>query len=277
MKPLPKWLHYPLILGGICAASGALLAFVYQQTEDEIRLSGKVKAMEAIASVAFHRTLDSTRRTTRKGSRLTELLDEDGAAIGHVEEAREKRKPGVLYIIYRPNMSLVGYGAVAPGPGSYSSMDPVKILTVLGPKLERLIGARVVESAETPGLGEKAKEQPASTSIVGLLIDAPRRELVVTKEGECFRGEVTVEDDGSVVVRTADEKEYTFAPGECWREPRAPEFMAQFSGLVLEEALLVRDGGKVDAMTGATVTSTAITRAVSDAAARLESKFGESQ
>ena len=99
----------------------------------------------------------------------------------------------------------------------------------------------------------------------------------MTKQGEYYRGEVKVGDDGSVVVRTADGKEHTFAADECWREPRAPEFMAQFSGLSVEEARLSAYGGKVDAMTGATVTSTAITRAVADAAARLKSKFGESQ
>ena len=264
MKPIPRWLHYPLILGAICALSGALLAFVYGETEEKIRLSGKVKAMEAIASAAFSRTLASTREIEKDGKKLTELLDEGGLGIGFVEEGKDD-----CYAVFRPDMTLVGYGAVTPGGDSYNKMNPIKILTVLDPGLERLIGARVVESAETPGLGEKAKERPASGSIFGYLSGAPKKQLVVAKDGRCFAGDVTVKDDGRVVVRTEDGEEHTFAPDECWREPRAPEFMDQFTGLSVGEARLSADGGEVDAITGATVTSRAVTGAVSAAAERL--------
>ena len=268
MKALPKWLHYPLILGAICAASGGFLAYVYSVTKEGIESSRKVEAMKAIAAVAFNRTLEAATLVEKEGKKLAELLDEEETLLGYVEEV-EGEGGDECYAVLRPDMSPVGYGAVTPGPGSYNSMNPVKILTVLDPKMERLIGARVVESAETPGLGEKAKEVPPSYSIFGRLSGAPLRQLVVTKEGRCFAGEVTVNDDGSVVVRTADGKEHTFKKGQFWREPRAPLFMEQFSGLSVEEARLKSDGGKVDAITGATVTSRAVTKAVSDAVARL--------
>jgi electron transport complex protein RnfG len=43
---------------------------------------------------------------------------------------------------------------------------------------------------------------------------------------------------------------------------KRPDFQEQFRGLTLDEAKLKQDGGKVDALTGATITSRAVCDAV---------------
>jgi len=47
-----------------------------------------------------------------------------------------------------------------------------------------------------------------------------------------------------------------------------PEFFGQFSGVAVDEIALSRNGGKIDAITGATISSTAVVKAVKDAVTR---------
>jgi electron transport complex protein RnfG len=54
-----------------------------------------------------------------------------------------------------------------------------------------------------------------------------------------------------------------------------PSFLKQFEGLPVEAIELSRNGGKVDAITGATISSTAVVRAVKEAVERFLRQEGE--
>jgi len=91
-------------------------------------------------------------------------------------------------------------------------------------------GVKILFEQETPGLGTRIEEVPVEITWLGIL-----------------SGRKT---------RPSEEKE--------------PWFPAQYRGLRLEEVRLRSEGGKVDAITGATVSSRAVTKAVRNALERLK-------
>ena len=125
--------------------------------------------------------------------------------------------------------AVLGYAAVGAAQG-YSSR--VRIMVGLGPGLEKIVGVKVVAQQETPGLGTRIAEVKSDKTIVGL----------VTGKG---------------------------------REPKAadptPAFMKQFIGLKVDAVRLRSsgDGGRIQAISGATISSTAAVNATRNAIERI--------
>jgi len=88
---------------------------------------------------------------------------------------------------------------------------------------------------------------------------------------------VSLKDDQILGVGVTTHNE---TPGVGARAKTDPDFVAQFTGKPLSESFKVRaDGGQVDALSGATVTSRAVSAALSDAGKRykdLKPKIEES-
>ena len=93
-----------------------------------------------------------------------------------------------------------------------------------------VLAVRVVSQAETPGIGTKIEEVKTGRSVLGLL------------QGKTYPDPATV----------------------------PPWFPEQFQGLPAGKARLKPDGGAVDGITGATISSRAVASAVQDAANRLQ-------
>jgi len=250
-KPMiPDFIRFPLVLGLVCIGSGASLSALYEKTKDRIEESRKRKLEAAFVELA----------------------------AGY-EKNEEKKVPaaetdaGSEFVYYRllgAGGKLLGYGCETPGPNSYNSLKPIRAVTVIGPDLAKveILGMRVSFSSETPGLGERIKEKPASNSIYGRVTGAPDRIQIVSEDVSVdvvrlireteSSYEVAYEEQGRKVIKTlpkASAKKVDFVP---W-------FQKQFTGLAEAELKLKKDGGKVDAITGATVSSKASLGAVKEA------------
>jgi len=247
---MPDWVRFPLVLAVVGAISAGSLGTVYGLTAERIRAAQGRKVELALASILGERWGRAEKRSA-EGFEYYELFDRQGARVG--------------------------VGAEVTCPDCYNKGEPIRLLVVFDPGLERVLGARVVASKETPGLGEKANEAPASRSIADILARRPAKSRVVLAEGGTLVGCVERRPDNSVAVslpsgtRTLGESEVAAVQ----EAPFPPAFMDQFTGRKVAEARLVRDGGKIDAITGATVTSRAVARGVERAFERLRSALAE--
>ncbi|MFH1707914.1 MAG: FMN-binding protein [Planctomycetota bacterium] len=107
----------------------------------------------------------------------------------------------------------------------------VKVLVRVNADATRVDRIMVTESSETPGLGERIKEVKSTNTLIGYIMGRKK-------------------DDSGL----------------------RPWFQAQFDDRPVADLVVVKGGAGqgVDAITGATVTSTAVTAAVKDAAAAMQ-------
>lgn len=108
----------------------------------------------------------------------------------------------------------------------------------------------------------------AHTFFTGVTDGQPNA-VVFESSGKGFGGEVNIvvgvdlTTDKIIGVGVTTHEE---TPGVGSRAKTDPSFVAQFKGLPLEETFKVKaDGGQVDALTGATITSRAVSAGVTDA------------
>ncbi len=243
---MPDWLRFPLVLGIVGAVSAAALAGVFALTKKRMEESEGRKVEGAFGSILGKR-YGSAASKTDAGGREHYVL-KDGAK------------------------KTIAYAAQVACPGSYNTGDPIQLIVVLEPDLGRILGARVVKSAETPGLGERIKEKPSAISIVGWIAGREAKKRVVFKSGGALLGKLVEKDDGSVELIGADGKPLTLAKREYVEitgPPFPPEFIDQFTLCPVADATLSADGGSIDAITGATISSRAVTRGVGEAAKLL--------
>lgn len=245
-RGMPDWLRFPLVLGIVGAISAAGLAGVYSLTRKRIEASKVHKIDCAFKSIV-------------------------GARYAAYDE-RKVDSHGACYVIKDDAGEIAAYAAEVACPGSYNTGEPIQLIVVLEPELERLLGARVVKSAETPGLGERIREEPSSLSIVGWIAGREaRRRLVLNKDGVLL-GAVEEKKDGSVAIVGPDGNVRTLARAEYLRvteAPFPPEFVDQFTNRPVAQAKLKADGGEIDGITGATISSRAVTKGIAKAAKLL--------
>ncbi|MFO7900162.1 MAG: RnfABCDGE type electron transport complex subunit G [Planctomycetota bacterium] len=207
--------RYPLIITLICLAASAALALTFAVTKDRIAES-KQKEL---------------------GEGLKKVLPEN-QSIGETTLA----DGGVVYTAYSgadESGSPVGYAAVGEAQG-YSSR--IEVLVGVRPDLE-VVAISILKMQETPGLGERARERPATRTIWGAI-------------GDLFRG------DGG--------------PGE---EPE-PAFQKQFRGKTPDELELTDKQGAehaISQLTGATITSRAVVTATERAIDRIRTHLGRQE
>ncbi len=142
--PPPKSLHLIGSLVGVAAASGILIVLVYQWTLPVI----KAKQAEALRRAVFE-VIPGARTV------VTFRLAPDGT-VAPLEEQDERAVK--YYAGYTAAGRLVGVAIEAQGQGY---QDVIKVLYGYDPFRERIVGMKVLESKETPGLGDKIGKDPA--------------------------------------------------------------------------------------------------------------------
>ncbi|MBN1809695.1 MAG: FMN-binding protein [Planctomycetes bacterium] len=239
-KTLPEYIRYPLVLGTICLLSGGMLGYVYSLTKPGIDKSRARKLRDAFARIVpgFDSFVDSS---------------VDGGTFYKVKDGTGK---------------VVAFAAKTSGRGSYNTMEPIQLITVMDVDLQQILGVRVVQSSETPGLGERIKARPAKNSILGTISSRPDRRVVRLADGRRIVAPVMKADTSGVTVLDGTGSVF-HENAEVLDEPFAPTFQAQFAGVSPDELALARDGGPIDALTGATVSSTAVLNAVKDGIALI--------
>jgi Na+-translocating ferredoxin:NAD+ oxidoreductase RnfG subunit len=253
---MPDWLRFPLVLAVVCAVSAVGLAGMYALTKKKMEDSNRRKVTGAFEEI------------------LGEAYSEE-----ETEEVKLDGKGALLkrFAVRDAEGNLTAQAGVVKCPGSYNASEPIQLVVVLGPELERVLGIRVAASKETPGLGERIKESPSALSIVGWMAGRPGRERVVTKGEGALVGTVEEKKDGSVVFIDSEGKRREFGKGDVvvTQPPFPPAFLDQFTGVPVASAKLASDGGAVDAITGATVSSRAVVKGVGLAVEELRAATEE--
>jgi Na+-translocating ferredoxin:NAD+ oxidoreductase RnfG subunit len=245
---MPDYVRFPLVLTVVGTVSALALAGLYSLTRDRIE-----KAKSAKIASAFESILG----VSRGGAKYEEATDAAGASY---------------YVLSRPD-GTKAYAAKVKCPGSYNAGDPIELIVVLDAGLSRVLGCRVVKSAETPGLGQRVNEPTAARSLAGMVVGRPPKERVVLKDGGALVGAVERKKTGSVAVIASDGKRRTLMKdeiAEITQAPFPPAFLDLLTGVPLEQAKLKSRGGVVDALTGATISSRAVMNGVAEAAKLLK-------
>ena len=108
-------------------------------------------------------------------SRMQALVHRDGELV--VVEAPDKDEP-VIYGGYDDQSDFVGYAMPAAGPGF---QDTIAILYGYKPREKLVVGMEVLESRETPGLGDKIYKDAEFVGAFSALSIDP--EIVAVKKG----------------------------------------------------------------------------------------------
>lgn len=228
--------RYPLVLAVVCGLSGLLLGYVYGKTKEDIQRGRQSKLLGALGElVPGFKDFE-----TRPGPEAGEFTYKVTGAGGEV----------------------LAYAAQTAGKNSYNTMKPIKVVTAMDAGRTKLLGIRVIESEETPGLGERIKDRRQPNTLWGMLIGRPDRRLVLLASGEVSEFAVLALDaqKSEVTVEGADGKVQVLTGARVVEFP--PTFQAQFAGLKPGEVGLKKAGGAVDAITGATISSGAVVSAV---------------
>lgn len=156
---------------GLC--SGLAVVGIFLVTQPRIERN-RAEALEA----AIFRVLQGARSRTAfvaQGETLVRQDEANGAA------AQEE----VVYAGYDEAGALLGFAIPAEGAGF---QDTIKLLYGYDAATERIVGMEVLESRETPGLGDKIiKDQAFVENFRDLAVDP---EVVVVKDGRSRDNEV---------------------------------------------------------------------------------------
>lgn len=136
--------HMIAVLGGVAMLSGFLLVTAYQLTLPRILHNRRV----ALEKAVFH-VLPGAE------SRATFVVDADGVTRVESEESDADNK---VYAGYDADGALVGIAIEAAGQGY---QDTVRVLFGYSPARDCIIGYRLLESKETPGLGDRIGKDPS--------------------------------------------------------------------------------------------------------------------
>lgn len=197
---MPDWIKFPLVLTVVACISAASLAGLYKLTEP-------VKA--ALASKETKTALKDILPNTSEFEEKS-----DGA---------NSEEPA-YFIAKDEKGNVIGYAAQGISNG-YAG--PVKVMVGVDTEF-KIIGTKVLEQSETPGLGDKIIEKRSKKTW-----------------GTVVRGE---------------------NPDESGLKPY---FQEQFEGKTVP-VKLKRDGGEIEAITGATISSKAFIQAVNSAVESLK-------
>ncbi|MHC5056867.1 MAG: FMN-binding protein [Planctomycetota bacterium] len=252
---MPDWLRFPLVLAIVGSLSALSLGGLYALTKEKIEESKSAKVVGAFESIL-------------------------GVPKGKAKFEKTRDARGRDYYVLARAEGTKAYAAQVECPGSYNTGDKIELIVVLNADLKRVLGVRVVKSAETPGLGQRVKEPTAARSLVGIVAGRPAKERVVLKEGGALVARVERKETGSVTLVYPDGKRRTFMKdevAEVTQAPFPPAFLDLLTGVAVEKAKLKSQGGVVDALTGATISSRAVMSGVAEAAKLLREALGKAE
>jgi electron transport complex protein RnfG len=158
-------------IAGMC--SGIALVGIYLVTSPRIERN-RAEALEA----AIYRVLPGAR--TRKAFVVREGRLAPFEGLGDTLPKEE-----AVYAGYDNAGAPVGFAIPAEGPGF---QDTIKLIYGYDPARERVVGMEVLESRETPGLGDKIIKDDDFVANFGDLSVTP--EVVVVKKGRTRDNEV---------------------------------------------------------------------------------------
>ncbi|MFQ5510991.1 MAG: FMN-binding protein [Candidatus Krumholzibacteriia bacterium] len=131
-----------LTMGGIGLVSGILIVLTFQWTLPVITRNKAVALERAIFEVVPGAKTKAAFKLV--GNRLQPLVGEDELAVKY-------------YACYDAEQRLVGVALEAQGQGF---QDVLKVLYGYSPRKNGVVGLKVLESKETPGLGDKIETDP---------------------------------------------------------------------------------------------------------------------
>ena len=135
----------------------------------------------AVASARWSPLIERNEREKRN-SLMQELITDANSFEVAVEAAEipvKKGKPAKtdIYKAVDERGSTVGFAFIAVGSGF---ADKIKLVIAIDSRCEKLFGFKVLASNETPGFGDKIKEDYLGNQFKG----APAGELVLVKTGD---------------------------------------------------------------------------------------------
>ncbi len=161
-------------LVGVAAVSGVLIVLVYQLTLPII----EAKKAEALRKAVFAVIPDASRVETfvRSGG--------DGVA------PLQGEAPGAdkFYVGYTGGGDLAGIALEGQGQGY---QDTIKVIYGYDPEAETIVGMKVLESKETPGLGDKIGKDP------DFLAHFEALDVRLAGDGRSLRHEIEVVKSGA--------------------------------------------------------------------------------
>ena len=187
IEPQPSGLRLVATLVAVGALSGVVLVTVFLGTQPTI-LRNQYEAMRA----AVFRVLPGTEDVKVLVVRQERLVAYDGP-------------DGVLpsepttFAGYDPGGRLLGYAVPGEGPGF---MDTIKILYGFDPSRRAIIGMQVLDSRETPGLGDKISFDPKFLANFEALVVDP--EIVPVKRGQKTQANQVDTITGATISSEAD-------------------------------------------------------------------------
>lgn len=154
-------------LGALGFASGLLLVSVFLLSQPSIEAYRR-QVLEA----AINRVVPGS-------SRRRALAVRDG----RLQEAPEKETggDGIIYAAYDEAGQQLGYAIPAEGPGF---QDTIKLIYGYDPVRRMVTGMEVLESRETPGLGDKIMKDPGFLAQFLDLLVEPAVAAVKTRSGQ---------------------------------------------------------------------------------------------
>ena len=232
MKTYVKLIFSLALVSGLAAG---LLSFTNAVTSERISRQEQEAKNRALNSIFF---------LHRQNGRLTLQTREINDQIVALYDEKNPDQP----VFYAVIGSGIGYNASVPVEVLVGFTNPqLKAAELLAGYVEKdrlpsararglyIVGFTVVKSEETPGLGEKIRDNRPAFSFAQLLT-------------------------GTRPPANPD---------------RATAFQAQFRGRVSQDLKLRKNGGELDAITAATITTNALVSAMQDAAFRLQKSLAD--
>ncbi len=169
--PQPSGARLAGTLTFAAAISGLILASVFQYTEPFIK-ANKARALEKAISEVIPGTVH------------IERLVRDGDVLHAADESTPDNAP-VVHAAFDADGALLGFAVAHSGAGF---QDTVRLIYGYNPGTQQLTGMRVLDSRETPGLGDRIwKDEAWVSSFRELSVEVP---LVVVKDGRDAPNEV---------------------------------------------------------------------------------------
>jgi electron transport complex protein RnfG len=164
--PAPSTLKLILTLAFAGLFSGLAIVGIYEVTLPRITANKAAALKRAVFEVV-------------PGSeRMERMVWADGALVNEEDETIGP----AIYAAFGPGDALVGYAMPADGPGF---QDNIKIIYGFDPVERRVVGMAVLESRETPGLGDRIfKDQDFVDEFKNLAVDPEVVLIKGTGEGE---------------------------------------------------------------------------------------------
>ncbi len=145
--PVPAW-KLVSTLGVAGGMAGLMLVFVFQATQPRI-LAHKAKVLD-----------EAVQEVLGDPERYDTLYVLDGALTATEPTGPDAKDVQRVYLGYDASDAPVGYAIPAAQPGF---QDVVKLIFGYDAAGRRVIGMKVLESKETPGLGDKIEKDSAFT------------------------------------------------------------------------------------------------------------------